>query len=47
MKPGTENDVGRSLHSYETFALALTTFVSVALGVYPQPLLDLIDKILK
>lgn len=47
MKSGTENDVGRSLHTYEAFALALTTFVSVALGIYPQPLLDLIDKILK
>ena len=46
MKTGQETASLRSLHLSEIIALAVPTATTVLLGVYPQPLLDLLTKIL-
>jgi NADH-quinone oxidoreductase subunit N len=46
MKPVQENVHMRSLNFFEIFALAAPTAVTVLLGIHPQPMLDLLTKIL-
>lgn len=46
MKPAPENRAVRSLNSYEILALTVPSGVTVALGVYPQPLFDLLALII-
>jgi len=46
MKPAQDVADIRSLDYYEIFALSVPTAVTVMLGVYPQPLLDLLTIIL-
>lgn len=46
MKPVQENVHIRSLNFFEIIALAVPTAVTVLLGVHPQPMLDLLTKIL-
>lgn len=46
MKPAQDNAEIRTLNIPEIIALAVPTAATALLGVYPQPLLDLLEKIL-